>query len=182
MKEVPAGGCSRHARILSGSLAVLLAVLMVSGPVLLMIGNDPVNVSADSLTSWDHLLRMHEGSPVSSGDYDWLNTSVPQNPSNLDYDSDGLLGITIKKNLPSQRWRHFWVLSPPVNSDVSIQGDISAHIWAASRDNESGSMMTITLSDMAPSTFYSPSSWTVVGSATIALAGPIYSSWKAYDL
>ncbi len=182
MKEVPAGGCSRHARILSGSLAVLLAILMISGPVLLMIGDDPISVSADSLTSWNHLLRMHEGTPVSSGDYDWLNTSAPQNPSNLDYDSDGLLGITIKKNLPSQRWRHFWVLSPPVNSDVDIQGDISAHIWAASRDNESGSIMTITLSDMAPSTFYSPSSWTVVGSASIALTGPLYWAWKAYNL
>lgn len=140
------------------------------------------NASADSVPSWTRVFHMHDGTALSTSDYDWLNSSGPQNLGYLDYDSDGLLGVTIKKNLPSQRWRHFWVLYPAVGEDIRIQGDMTAHVWAASRDNESGSRMTVGFSDIAPGQWSDPDSWTSIASATVPLTGPVYSSFKLYNL
>ena len=66
--------------------------------------------SADSFASYERVLYLQEGNTSDSSDYDWLNSTGPSHEGTLDYDEDGLLGITIRKNLPSQRWRHFWVL------------------------------------------------------------------------
>ena len=181
MKGVHAG-CIMPARARGGSAAVLLTALIVAGSLVPLLDSSSGIVSADSLPSWSKVLRMHEGVPSITSDYDWLNTSAPQDLGYLDYDGDGLLGVTIRKNLPSQRWRHFWAMDPAANDDIRIQGDIGAHIWAASRDNESGSQMMVRISDIAPGQWSTPDSWTVVGEATIPLQGPVFSAFKAYDL
>ena len=172
------------ARVRSGSPAVLLAFLMAASTLIPLLDSSSVQVSADSLSSWSKEFRMHEGLPSSASDYDWLNSSAPQNPDvlYLDYDADGNWGISIKKNLPSQRWRHFWALDPAVNGPVRIQGDIVAHIWAASLDNESGYVMTVRVSDIAPGQWTLPDDWATVGQATVPIQGPTYSAFKVYDL
>ncbi len=137
---------------------------------------------AESLASYERLFRMHVGDINASTDYDWLNSSEPNENPTLDYDGDTHLGITIRKQLPSQRWRHFWVLYPEVNTDVQILGNLSAHVWAASRDNESGSRMMVEFSDMNPVDWDNPSGWTPIGSASVSLLGPVFSSFKPYDL
>ena len=181
MKGVHAGRII-PARVRGGSAAVLLAALIVAGSLVPLLDSSSGIVSADSLPSWSKVLRMHEGVPSSTSDYDWLNTSAPQDLGYLDYDGDGLLGVTIRKNLPSQRWRHFWAMDPVANEDIRIQGDIGAHIWAASRDNESASIMTVKISDIAPGQWSLPDSWAVVGEASIPLQGPVFSAFKAYDM
>jgi hypothetical protein len=138
--------------------------------------------TADSLPTYERVFHLHDGDPYGTTDYDWLNSSGTYNPGTLDYDNDGYFGVTIRKNLPSQRWRHFWVLDPPVNSDVQIEGDLTAHLWAASRDNESASVLTVTFSDMGPSDWSDPDAWPEIASASTPLVGPVYSQFKAYDL
>ncbi len=138
--------------------------------------------SADSFPSYERLFHLHDGDPFGSTDYDWMNSTGPYNPGTLDYDEDGLLGITVRKNLPSERWRHFWVLDPAVNSDMHIDGNLTAHIWAKSRDNESATLITVAFSDMAPTDWNDPDAWTEVTQVTVPLTGPVYSSFKAYDL
>lgn len=170
------------ARGRGGPTAVLLAVIILGSSLIPLLDYSVVPASAESLPMWSKTFRMHEGVPSVVSDYDWLNTSAPQNPGDLDYDGDGLLGVTIRKNLPSQRWRHFWAMDPPVNADVRILGDIDFHIWAASRDNESASILTVLLSDMAPGQWPLPGDWTTIGTASTPLQGPVFSSFKAYDL
>ncbi|MCJ2512054.1 MAG: hypothetical protein LN409_01705, partial [Candidatus Thermoplasmatota archaeon] len=128
------------------------------------------------------MFYLHEGGSSGSLDYDWLNSSDPGYTGDPDYDGDGHTGITIKKYTPADRWRHFWVLCPAVNSDVHIDGDLISYVWAASRDNATGTEMTIEISDMDPLDWYDPASWTLVSSVAVALTGPVYSSLKAYDL
>ena len=169
------------ARARAGFSASAMVFLLVSS-LMFVVDLPTFEVSAESLPSYERVFRMHVGEIDGSSDYDWLNSSEPNENPTLDYDGDGHLGITIRKNLPSQRWRHFWVLHPEVNSDIQILGNLSAHIWAASRDNESGSLMTVEFSDMDPADWGDPDSWTLVGSATVPLVGPVYSSFKAYDL
>ncbi|UCE80728.1 MAG: hypothetical protein JSV94_06195, partial [Methanobacteriota archaeon] len=137
---------------------------------------------AESLDSHERLFRLHEGTIGAASDYDWLNSSEVYDHPTLDYDGDGFLGISIRKDLPSQRWRHFWVLDPEVTTDVHIQGNLSTHVWAASEGNESGTQITVEFSDMAAADWYDPDAWTVIGSATVPLLGPNYEQFKAYDL
>ena len=173
---------SERSRIPVRGTAVLIVSLLVSSAFIapdIFIGES----MADSLPSHERVFRLHEGENVTtSSDYDWLNSTGPSELSTMDYDGDGLWGITIRKNLPSQRWRHFWVLYPEVNSEVTIQGDLSAHIWAASRDNESSSLITVDFADMDPVNWYDPDEWVSIASVTVPMVGPIYSSFKAYDL
>lgn len=136
---------------------------------------------AESVPSWVKLFRFHEGLPSSSGDYDWLNTSGLQNPLNNDYDGDGFPGITMKKYTPADRWRHFWVMDPPVNEDVRILGEVGTHIWAAARDNAAGVIFTVTVSDMGPGEWGSHASWDLLAETTVTLTGPDYDAYKAYD-
>ena len=161
--------------------AVLLTASLPFSPLLGLLGDATTNVAADSFPNLEKRFYMHDGATLSSSSYDWLNSSGPNNPGNLDFDSDGLLGVTIKKNLPSQKWRHFWVLDPEAGSDIHLQGDFSARIWAGSRDNESGSQITIRFSDIAPGQWNFPDSWTLIGTDTTPLTGPVYSAFKPYS-
>ena len=173
---------ARVARHRTGPIAMGLLLLLVlslfSGPYGTM-----EEVSAESLESYERLFRLHEGNSSDVSDYDWLNSSdVCEHSLPWDYDDDNYWGISIRKNLPSQRWRHFWVMDPEVNTDVQIQGDITAHIWAASQGNESGTLITVILSDMATADWDDPDAWTTIGTSTTSLLGPDYSQFKAYDL
>jgi len=161
--------------------AVLLTTSLLFSPLLGLLGDATTNVAADSFPSLEKRFYMHDGTRLSSSSYDWLNSSGPNNPGDLDFDSDGLLGVTIKKNLPSQKWRHFWVLDPEAGSDIHLQGDFSARIWAGSRDNDSGSQITVRFSDIAPGQWSAPDSWTLIGTATTPLTGPVYSAFKPYS-
>ncbi len=165
------------ARLLTALFAlVMLASSMV--PPSGLLSND---ASAESLPSWTRTFHLHEGAVYSTSYYDWLNSSGPYNPSWADYDGDGSMGISIRKWNPSEHWRHFWVLDPAVNSQVQILGDMSAYVWAKSRDNESATLMTVIFSDCAPGQLADPSLWTEIGTVTIPLQGPIYSEFKLYN-
>ncbi len=150
---------------------------MVAGALVPILDYSSGTVSADSLPAWSKVIRMHEGLPSDEGDYDWLNTSAPQNPTipYLDYDSDGEWGISIGKPLPSERWRHFWVLDPAVNGDVRILGNISASIWAAASEDQPGYAMSVIISDMGPGEWSLPGDWTRLAEATTPILGPLYS-------
>lgn len=183
MKGVHAGG-SMPAQVRGGLPAVLLTVLMVAGCLLPILDSSSGTVSADSLPTWSKTLRMHEGLPSDDGDYDWLNSSSPQNPSipYLDYDADGDWGISIGKPLPSERWQHFWVLDPPVNEDVRIQGNMNAHVWAAASEDSAGYAISVKVSDMGPGEWGLPATWTFLAEATTPILGPVYSTIKLHDL
>ncbi|HUV61334.1 MAG TPA: hypothetical protein VMW71_04105 [Thermoplasmata archaeon] len=177
-RKATEGICARNrARTIAGALVLILAASLFST----QYGITSESL-AESIPSHERLFRLHEGDASVVSDYDWLNSSAVYDNPTLDYDDDGYLGISIRKNLPSQRWRHFWVLYPGVNTDIQIQGDLSAHIWAASQGNESGSQMTIIYSDMAPADWYTPSAWTEIAQSTVPLVGPDYSIFKPYDL
>ena len=170
-------GVPMAARLLTALFAlVMLASSMV--PPSGLLSND---ASAESLPSWTRTFHLHEGAVYSTSYYDWLNSSGPYNPSWTDYDGDGSMGISIRKWNPSEHWRHHWVLDPAVNSQVQILGDMSAYVWAKSRDNESGTLMTVIFSDCAPGQLADPSLWTEIGTVTIPLQGPIYSEFKLYN-
>lgn len=170
---------SAHARArLSASAMVFLLV----SSMMMIVDLPMTEVAGESLPSHERLFRMHVGEIGGSSDFDWLNSSEPNENPTLDYDDDGHLGITIRKNLPSQRWRHFWVLHPELSSDIQILGNLSAHVWAASRDNESATLLTVEFSDMNPADWSNPDSWVTIGTTTVPLTGPVYSSFKPYDL
>jgi hypothetical protein len=168
-------------RMRSRFAATALVFILVTSIYVLPDGAIEVS-SGESLPTYQRVFHLHEGDPYASTDYDWMNSSDPYNPGTFDYDGDGYFGVTIRKNLPSQRWRHFWVLDPAVNSEVHLDGDLTAHLWLASRDNESATLATVIFSDMNPVDWYNPDAWTEVATATVPLVGPIYDQFKAYDL
>ena len=181
MREGQTAVRSRRPDVRSRVAAIALVFVLSSSMIILPDGGTETS-SAESLPTYERAFHLHEGDPYASTDYDWMNSTDPYNPATFDYDGDGYFGVTIRKNLPSQRWRHFWVLDPPVNSDVHIEGDLTAHLWLASRDNESASLATVTFSDMGPADWYDPDAWTEIATATVPLLGPIYSQFKEYDL
>lgn len=181
MREGQSTVTSRRSRIRTGVSAVAMVFFLASSMFVSPYGAIETS-AAESLPTYERLFHLHEGNPYGSTDYDWMNSTGPYNPATFDYDGDGYFGITVRKNLPSQRWRHFWVLDPAVNSDVQIDGNLTAHIWAASRDNESATLMTVTFSDMNPADWYNPDDWTEIASATVPLVGPMFDQFKPYDL
>ncbi len=169
--------CNR-AKTIAGAMVLLLAVSLFYMP-----GGPTSESLAESIPSHERLFRLHEGNSSDVSDYDWLNSSgVGEYSLPWDYDDDELWGISIWRNLPSQKWRHFWVLYPAINTDVQILGDITAHIWAASQGNESGTLMTVVFSDMDSADWYDPDAWTEIASATVPLVGPEYDIFKPYDI
>ena len=66
---------------------------------------------------------------------DFMNTSGPYSPATLDYDSDGVWGITIRRVPP--RNYHYWTMIPFANTDVLIQGNVTLIVWGRARDNNS---------------------------------------------
>ncbi len=161
--------------------AVLLVALLFSSGVMPFIPHPVGHASAGSLTSWTKVFYMHDGPDYTANVYDWMNASGPANPSNPDYDADGLDGITIKKNVPPQRVHH-WVLYPSLDSDTVLSGDMTAHVWARSRGNDSATLMTAIFYDMAQGDILNPAAWTEIGRNTVPLAGEVYSDFKPYDI
>lgn len=163
------------------SLAVLLGILMIACP-FITIGSGPVaEVAADSFPSWTKTMHLHDGTVQAGGTYDWMNSSGPANPAWTDYDGDGIAGITIKKNIPPQRY-HAWIMYPPVNKAMVLSGSMSAHIWARSFGNESGTIVLATFYDITGSQFGDPTAGTLIGSASSPLAGPYYSEFQLVNL
>ncbi|MBU0685868.1 MAG: hypothetical protein KJ653_08510 [Candidatus Thermoplasmatota archaeon] len=159
-------------------LAGLFVLLLMASPAIPMFYDVAHDVQAASLDSWTKVLHLHEGAIYTTGDYDWLNSTGPSNPSSTDYDRDGVPGISIKKNVPPQRWHH-WVMWPSANSDIVITGDIDARIWAKDKDNESGSRIRAIFWDMGPGELGSQSMWSEIGNDTVDLLGVNY---PEYDL
>ncbi|MGQ9587075.1 MAG: hypothetical protein ACUVT7_01655 [Thermoplasmata archaeon] len=150
-----------------------------------LLQNSLEDVRADSLPVWTRLFHLHDGAVLEAGAYDWANSSGPANPSNSDYDSDGLPGITIKRNVPAtpppQR-SHHWYLYPAVGSDVVLTGNLIVHVWAKSRDNESGTLVKATFSDMSPGQFSNPGGWNPIASNSSSLNGPVYSEFQMVNV
>ncbi len=164
-------------------LAVLLVSVLVISSILPALGG-PEAVEAGSLPTWNEVFHLHDGPDyVSTNYYDWMNTSAPYDPKNTNYEnvSPPIDGISIRKN-PSPNHKHFWVLDPAVGFNVTITGDMTVHLWARSKGNQSGTIISAMLSDMAPGQFGSPNSWTDIGQATVPLVGPTYSDFNSYDL
>jgi hypothetical protein len=161
--------------------AVLLVIVLMSSGALPFIAPVVQPVGAESLQSWTKIFHMHDNGEYADNVYDWMNASDPANPADPDYDADGLDGITIKKNVPPQRVHH-WVLYPSLDTDTILSGDMTAHVWARSRGNESATLMTAIFYDMAPGDFLNPAVWVEIGRNTIPLAGDVYSDFKPYDI
>jgi len=162
-------------------LAALFVLFILAVPVIPLLPDGTRSASAGSVPSWTKVFHLHDGAVYSAGEYDWMNSTGPYNPAYTDYDGDGLFGITIRKNVPPQRWHH-WILHPKTESPVDISGDLSAYVWARSRDNESGSFITAIFFDILPSQFSSPDSGIEIGRVTIPMLGPFYSEFRFYNL
>ena len=160
---------------------VALVTLLVSSGALPFIVQPARQASAGSVPAWDKVFHLHDGGDYTAEVYDWMNASGPTNPADPDYDIDGIDGITIKKNVPPQRVHH-WVLYPSLDSDTVLSGDMTAHVWARSRGNDSGTLMTAIFYDMAPGDFYNTAAWAEIGRNTTPLSGPVYSDFKPYDI
>ncbi|MCX6658493.1 MAG: hypothetical protein NTY62_07420, partial [Euryarchaeota archaeon] len=167
-------------------LSALFALFLVASPFLPLTDQGVHKAAASSLPSWLRVFHLHDGATYSAGTYDWMNSSGPTDPR-FDYDGDGLEGISIRKNVPPQRWHH-WVLYPEVNTDVVLAGDVSAHVWARSRGNESATQITAIFWDMAPGQLptvnptIGPPDYVEIGRATVPLTGPDYDILKLYTL
>lgn len=159
-----------------------ILLLLVSSLIpMTQVAVDPVR--ADSLQSWTRIFHLHEGSVYQAIQYDWMNSSspVPGIPAYNDYDGDFFPGITIRKNVPPQRWHH-WVLYPSMGSDVTLINNVTANVWAKSRDNESSSMITAIFFDIVNGQFSTPDSGTEIGRITVPMAGPVYSEFQLYTM
>lgn len=167
-------------------LSALFALFLVASPFLPLTDQGVHKAAASSLPSWSRVFHLHDGATYSAGTYDWMNSSGPTDPR-FDYDGDGLEGISIRKNVPPQRWHH-WVLYPEVNTDVVLAGDLSAYIWARSRSNESATLVTAVFWDMAPGQLptvdptIGPPAYVEIGRVTVPLTGPDYDILKLYTL
>jgi hypothetical protein len=159
-------------------LAGLFVLLMLMSPFLPLFHDVAHEVRADSLGSWTKVFHLHEGATYSVERYDWMNSTGPSNPPSTDYDRDGVPGISIKKNVPPQRWHH-WVMWPSANSDIVITGDIEASIWAKDKDNQSGSRIRAIFWDMGPGELGNQAAWLEIGNDTVDLLGVNY---PEYDL
>jgi hypothetical protein len=165
-------------------LAVFLVLVLLLSSLVPLLGGQMHDVQATSLPSWPKVFHLHDGPDYITGNYyDWMNSTGPRNPADTNYDSQTppIDGISIRKN-PSPNHKHFWVMYPSVSSDVTIIGDMSVHLWARSKGNQSGTLITAIISDMAPGESGSPNLWTDIGQDTVPLTGPTYSDFDSYDL
>lgn len=160
-------------------LALLLALFLIASPLFPFFDGPVREVSAAHLSGWTRVFHLHDGASYGTGEYDWMNSTGVYNPAYSDYDGDGNQGITIRKNVPPQRWHH-WFLYPPVSSNLVLAGDMTAHIWAKSLGNESASLIRAMFQDMPPGQYGNPPSWTTIGTVTIPMNGPFYSEWQLY--
>lgn len=167
---------SMSKRLLSAFILLLFVLPVV--PLERVIVQD---AAAGSIPLWTRVFHLHEGASQNTLNYDWMNSSAPQNLPYSDYDGDGLDGVSIRKNVPPQRWHH-WVLFPGVESPVTISGDLLASVWARSRGNESGTLMTVVFYDMGPGELGDMTLWDEIGRNTIPLSGPFYSDFQRYNV
>jgi Bacterial Ig domain len=158
-------------------LAVLLGLFLLASP-LLVFPHGPVQpAEAGSLPSWNKVFHLHDGTVMAAGTYDWANATGPYNPTWRDYDGDGVDGITIKKNVPPQRY-HSWYLYPAVNSSVDITGSLGVHLWVFSQGNESGTIVSALFYDVTQAQFSDPFLGTLIEQGSSGLVGPFYSNWQ----
>jgi hypothetical protein len=165
-------------------LAVMLVLILLLSSLVPLLGGQVHDVQATSLPSWTKILHLHDGPDYTTGNYyDWMNATGPRNPAITNYENQtpAIDGISIRKN-PSPNHKHYWVMYPGLGSDVTIIGDMSAHLWARSKGNESGTLITAMISDMAPGESGNPNLWTDIGNDTVPLTGPFYSDFNPYDL
>jgi hypothetical protein len=162
-------------------LVALFVLFLVAAPFLPVLDHAAPIASADSFAIWNKVFHLHDGARFATGTYDWMNSSGPVNPSYIDYDGDSLPGITIKKNVPPQRY-HAWQLYPPVNTPIDLSGELGAYIWAKSQGNESGTIIEASFLDITPSQFSDPFLGTLIGSTTSPLTGPFYSEFQLVPL
>ncbi|OGS43276.1 MAG: hypothetical protein A3K76_07280 [Euryarchaeota archaeon RBG_13_57_23] len=164
-------------------LIVLFTFLLIGSSFVIFsdVSVDPAK--ADSLPSWTKAFHLHDGTVYEAIQYDWMNSSSPIAgiPAYNDYDGDTFPGITIRKNVPPQRWHH-WILYPGAGSDILLVNELTANIWAKSRDNESASLITAIFFDIVAGQFGTPDSGTEIGRVTIPMAGPVYSEFQLYAL
>ena len=160
-------------------LAAFFGFFLIASPLLPVLDSPVGQVAGGSVSTWNKVFRLHDGAVLSSETYDWLNSSGPYNPSNMDYDSDSITGITIKKNTPSPKERfHSWHLYPPGNSDVTLSGSLVTKVWAKAFDNYSGIIVQALFYDITAAQFLDPYSGVLIGQASSALAGPYYSEFQ----
>ncbi len=165
-------------------LAVLLVLVLLLSSLVPLLGGQLHEVKATSLPSWTEVFHLHDGPDYTAGNYyDWMNTTGPRNPAVTNYESQTppIDGISIRKN-PSPNHKHYWVMYPNLGSNVTLTGDISAHLWARSKGNQSGTQITAIFSDMGPGQSGNPGAWTNLGQDTVSLSGPTYSDFSPYDL
>ena len=162
-------------------LAVLLALLLFTSPLLNILGGVTQDARADSVPSWNKIFHLHDGSSYGTGTYDWMNSSGPYNPLYSDYDGDGIPGITIKKNVTPQGRFHSWILYPPVNRNVVLSGDLSAFVWVYSFGNESGTRVMAEFFDITSAQFADPTLGTKIGEKVVGLS-PYYNVPQLVEL
>ncbi len=162
-------------------LIALFVLFILASPILPLLDHSMSDARADSFSKWGRVFHLHDGAYLSAGKYDWMNSSGPYNFPYIDYDSDGLPGITIKKNVPPQRY-HAWYLYPPVSTQMNLSGSLAAYVWAKSQGNDSGTVVQATFYDITTSQFPDPTLGTLIGSATSSLVGPFYSEFQLVSL
>jgi hypothetical protein len=162
-------------------LAVLFGALLLASPLLPLLDSPVRVVQAGSLPTWNRTFHLHDGSVQAGGLYDWMNSTGPYNPAWTDYDFDSLPGITIKKNVPPQRY-HEWLLYPALDSPMDLSGTINVHVWAKSQGNDSGTIVSAQFYDVTSGQFSSPLSGTLICQGTSNLAGPYYSEFQMVNI
>lgn len=170
-----------HCRRPMRPLAALFVFSLFVVPLLPLSNLVTEDASAGSLPVWTRVFHLHDGATLNSNDYDWMNSTGPYDPPYNDYDGDGIAGISIKKNVPPQRWHH-WVLHPAVNGAVQITGDMNVYVWARSRGNESATLITAVFYDMGPGELGDVARWDEIARATVPLNGPFFSEFQLYSI
>ena len=162
-------------------LAVLFGLFLLASPLLVFVDNPMRSAVAGSYPSWNKTFHLHDGSVMSAGSYDWANGTGPYNPPWTDYDGDSLPGITIKKNVPPQRY-HEWILYPSADTPINISGSLGAHLWVKSQGNESGTIVSVQFYDVTPSQFSDPFSGVLIEAGSSGLVGPFYSEFQMVSI
>ena len=161
-------------------LVVLFGLFMVSSFLFPVIDEQIPSVAADSVPFWTRDFHLHEGIDTNSTNQDWMNSSGPVDPGYVDYDGDGLAGVTIKKNLapnPPERC-HSWVLYPAVNRIVTLAGNIEVYLWARSQGNESATLVQAVFYDITSAQISDPRAGIEIAIANSGLTGPYYSEFQ----
>lgn len=164
--------------------AVLLVWVLILSSLVPLLGGQPRDVQAASVPAWTKILHLHDGPDyISSNYFDWMNSTGPTNPTDTNYEAQNppVDGISIRKN-PSPNHKHYWVMYPYLSSSIALTGDLDAHLWARSKGNQSGTLITAIFYDMGPGQIGNPNLWTEIGRNTVPLVGPTYSDFNVYDI